>query len=193
MKFWNDFAEKHPKAAKWIREGGLFVIVSNLITVMKYFILLGLPYAFADLAGVEFGWPGIPVNLFGVDFDWNIFGYAVKYNDAGQVIVGGGLGYFVAYMIAMGIGEIINFPIQKNFVFRSKGNLGKQIVWYVLAFIVINCIVNSINCVWTAVAGLFVPAFVYNIGTVILQGGISMVIFFFVNKIIFPEGETQKT
>lgn len=44
MKFWNDFAEKHPKAAKWIREGGLFVIVSNLITVMKYFILQGLPY-----------------------------------------------------------------------------------------------------------------------------------------------------
>lgn len=192
MKFWSDFAEKHPKAAKWIREGGLFVIVSNLITVMKYFILLGLPYAFADLAGVEFGWPGIPVSLFGVDFDWNIFGYAVKYNDAGQVIVGGGLGYFVAYMIAMGIGEIINFPIQKNFVFRSKGNLGKQIVWYVLAFIVINCIVNSINCVWTAVAGLFVPAFVYNIGTVILQGGISMVIFFFVNKIIFPEREAAK-
>lgn len=192
MKFWNDFAEKHPKAAKWIREGGLFVIVSNLITVMKYFILLGLPYAFADLAGVEFGWPGIPVSLFGVDFDWNIFGYAVKYNDAGQVIVGGGLGYFVAYMIAMGIGEIINFPIQKNFVFRSKGNLGKQIVWYVLAFIVVNCIVNSINCVWTAVAGLFVSAFVYNIGTVILQGGISMVIFFFVNKIIFPEREAAK-
>lgn len=192
MKFWNDFAEKHPAAAKWIREGGLFVIVSNLITVMKYFILQGLPYAFKDLAGVEFGWPGIPVNLFGVDFDWNIFGYAVKYGDAGEVIVGGGLGYFIAYMIAMGIGEMINFPIQKNFVFRSKGNLGKQIAWYVLAFIVINCIVNSINCVWVAVAGLFVPDFVYNIGTTVLNGGISMIIFFFVNKIIFPEGEANK-
>ena len=35
MKFWNDFVEKHPKAAKWIREGGLFVIVSNLITVFR--------------------------------------------------------------------------------------------------------------------------------------------------------------
>ena len=23
MKFWTDFAEKHPSAAKWIREGGL--------------------------------------------------------------------------------------------------------------------------------------------------------------------------
>lgn len=191
MKFWNDFTEKHPAAAKWIREGGLFVIVSNLITVLKYFILQFLPYAFEDLKNVEFGWPGIPVSLFGVSFDWNIFGYAVKY-EGGVPIVGGGLGYFIAYMIAMAIGEIINFPIQRSFVFRSKGNLVYQIAWYVVAFIVINCIVNSINCVWVAVAGLFVPDFVYNVGTTVLNGGISMVIFFFVNKIIFPEGEAKR-
>ena len=29
--------------------------------------------------------------------------------------------------------------------------------------------------------------YIYNIGTTVLNGGISMVIFFFVNKIIFPE------
>ena len=104
----------------------------------------------------------------------------------------GGLGYFIAYMIAMAIGEIINFPIQRNFVFRSKGNLAYQIAWYVVAFIIINCIVNSINCIWVVVAGLFVPDFIYNIGTTVLNGGISMVIFFFVNKIIFPEGEAKK-
>jgi len=181
--WWGELAETHPGAAKWIREGGLFFIVSNLITVMKYFILLFLPAAFAHLSNVEFGWPGIPVTLFGETFKWNIFGYDVDH---------GGLGYFIAYMIAMAIGEIINFPIQRNFVFRSKGNLGKQIAWYLVAFIVINCIVNSINCVWVAVAGLFVPGWLYNIGTVVLQGGISMVIFFFVNKIIFPEGEAKK-
>ena len=39
---------------------------------------------------------------------------------------------------------------------------------------------------------LLVPDFIYNIGTTVLNGGISMVIFFFVNKIIFPEGEAQK-
>ena len=44
-------------------------------------------------------------------------------------------------------------------------------------------IVNSINCIWVAVAGLLVPDFIYNIGTTVLNGGISMVIFFFVNKI----------
>lgn len=188
---WVRFAEQHPSAAKWVREGGLFVLVCNLVTVLKYFILQFLPYIFRNMAGVEFGWPGIPVELFGVEFDWNIFGYAVKYNDAGQVIVGGGLGYFIAYMIAMAIGEIINFPIQRNFVFRSKGNLVYQITWYVVAFIIINCIVNSVNCIWVAVAGLFVPDFVYNIGTTVLNGGISMVIFFVVNKIIFPEGEAK--
>ena len=30
---WQNFADKHPGASKWVREGGLFVIVSNLITV----------------------------------------------------------------------------------------------------------------------------------------------------------------
>ena len=98
-------------------------------------------------------------------------------------------GIIVVIMVAMVIGECINFPIQRNLVFRSKGNLAKQIGWYLLAFCLITCIVNSINCIWVAVAGLLVPDFIYNIGTTVLNGGISMVIFFFVNKIIFPEGE----
>ena len=153
--WWNHFAGNHPKAAKWIREGGLFVIVSNLVTLLKYFILQFLPLAFQSLSNVDFGWPGIPVTLFGETFQRNIFGY-----DAAD----GGLCYFCAYMISMAIR-------------------------YIVAFVVINCIVNSINCVWVAVAGMFVPDFIYNIGTVVLNGGISMVIFFFVNKVIFPEAK----
>lgn len=183
MKFWNDFAQKHPGAAKWIREGGLFVIVSNVITVFKYLLLTFLPAAFAGLGTRSFGWPGIPVTLFGETFEWNILGYDQNH---------GGLAYFCAYMVAMTIGECINFPIQRNFVFRSHGNLGRQIAWYLAAFIMITCIVNSINCIWVAVAGLFVPPFIYNIGSTVLNGGISMVIFFFVNKIIFPEGEAKQ-
>ena len=144
----------------------------------RYLLLQFLPAAFSRLPVVDFGWPGVDVTLFGETFKWNILGY-----DAAH----GGLPYFCAYMIAMVIGECINFPIQRNFVFRSKGNLAKQIGWYVLAFCVITCIVNSINCVWVAVAGLLVPDFIYNIGTTVLNGGVSMVIFFFVNKIIFPE------
>ena len=183
MGFWNNFAKKHPGAAKWIREGGLFIIVSNLITVFKYLMLQFLPKFFASLPNVDFGFPGIDLTLFGETFKWNIIGY-----DAAH----GGLPYFCAYMVAMVIGEVINFPIQRNVVFRSKGNIAYQIMWYFIAFCVITCIVNSINCVWIAVAGRFVPDFVYNIGTTVLNGGVSMLIFFVVNKIIFPEGEPSK-
>ena len=180
--FWQHFSSAHPAAAVWIREGGLFVIVSNLITVFKYLMLQFLPALFSGLPMIEFGWPGIEITLLGETFKWNIIGYDVNH---------GGLPYFCAYMVAMVIGECVNFPIQRNFVFRSKGRLSRQIPWYVLAFIVITCIVNSINCIWVAVAGLYVPAFIYNIGTTVLNGGISMVVFFFVNKIIFPEGKPQ--
>ena len=165
MNFWNSFAEKHPSAATWIREGGLFVIVSNLVTVFKYLILQFLPMIFSSLSHAAFGFPGITLTIAGISFPWYIIGYGEE---------AGGFSYFCAYMVAMIIGECINFPIQRNFVFRSKGNLAKQI-----------------NCIWVAVAGQFVPDFVYNIGTTVLNGGISMVIFFFVNKIIFPEGEQQ--
>ena len=183
MKFWKDFAEKHPKAAKWIREGGLFIIVSNAVTVLKYLMLQFLPAAFKSLPLVDFGWPGKTITVLGETFKWNILGYDVNH---------GGLPYFCAYMVAMVLGEAINFPIQRSLVFRSKGNIWYQILWYVIAFCVITCIVNSINCIWVAVAGKYVPDWVYNIGTTVLNGGVSMVIFFFVNKIIFPEGEASK-
>ena len=53
MNFWNNFAARHPAAAKWVREGGLFVIVSNLITVFKYLLLQFLPKAFSSLPVVD--------------------------------------------------------------------------------------------------------------------------------------------
>lgn len=176
---WLSYTNRHPRAAKWIREGGLFVIVSNLITVFKYILLMFLPLAFAGLPKIDFGFPGVDITLFGETFKWNIIGYDTAH---------GGLPYFCAYMVAMVVGECINFPIQRNLVFRSKGNIWYQAMWYLIAFCIVTCIVNSINCIWVAVAGLLVPDWLYNIGTTLLNGGVSMVVFFFVNKRIFPEG-----
>ena len=65
----------------------MFVIVSNLITVLKYVMLLFLPLAFAGLPNIDFGFPGIDITLFGETFKWNIIGY-----DAAH----GGLPYFCA-------------------------------------------------------------------------------------------------
>lgn len=174
--WWNHFAERHPSLSQWVREGGLFIIVSNAITVFKYVLLTFLPGAFAFLGSRDFGFPGIDLTLFGIKFKWYIIGYGAEQ---------GGAAYFTAYMIAMLIGEMINFFVQRSWVFRSKGNILRQGMWYLLALCVVTCIVNSINCAWAAVAGHFVAPWLYNIGTTVLNGGVSMVVFFIVNKIVF--------
>lgn len=191
--FWNNFVETHPKAAKWVREGGLFILFSNLVTVVQYIIYAFLPNLLGlELAGTAWSWPAIPVSLFGIDFTWNALGYDVLYNAAGEVIIGGGLGYLIAMLVGSFLAQVINFPLQRNITFRSKGNPWYQAMWYFIAWVVITFIVNSINCVWVAVASQLLPNWLYNIGTTIMMGGISMVIFFFVFKIIFPEGEANK-
>ena len=177
-KLWMGFEEKYPKASQWVREGGLFVIVSNVITIFKYLLLTFLPLAFAFMGSHDFGFPGIDITLFSIEFKWYIIGYGADQ---------GGAAYFTAYMIAMVIGEVINFFIQRKYVFRSNGNIVRQGLWYLLAFCVVTCVVNSINCVWAAVAGHFVEPWLYNIGTTVLNGGASMVVFFIVNKIVFND------
>lgn len=178
--WWNGFAEKNPKLAVWFREGGLFFLVSCLITAFKWVILSFLPLAFAFMGNRDFGFPGIDANLLGIDFKWYIIGYGADQ---------GGLAYFTAYMIAMVIGEVINFLIQRKWVFRSNGNILRQGLWYLLAFCVVTCVVNSVNCVWVAVAGHYVDGWLYNIGTTTLNGGVSMVVFFIVNKIVFNDSK----
>ena len=63
---------------------------------------------------------------------------------------------------------ILKKALQRNITFKSHGNVGYQAMWYFIAWIVIFLSVT------------------------IITGGVSMVIFFFVFKIIFPEGEEKK-
>ena len=180
IKTW---AKNNPKIAQLIREGGLFVIVSNVITIMKTIALMFLPAAFAFLGTADFGFPGIELELFGIPFKWYIIGYSST---------AGGLSYFTAYMIAMFVGEVINFFIQRSFVFRSKGNILYQGMWYLLAFCLVTCVVNSINCVWVDVVVYLLPAelnWLHSLGTTFMNGGISMVVFFIVNKIVFNDAQ----
>lgn len=190
---WEKFERQHPKASKWVREGGLFFIFSNLVTVIQYVIYAFLPEMLGlQLAGTDWSWPAIPVQIFGIEFTWNAIGYDVLYDAAGNVIIGGGLGYLIAMLVGSFLAQVINFPLQRNITFRSKGNSWYQAMWYFVAWVVITFVVNSINCVWVAVAVHFVPGWLYNIGSTMLMGTISMIVFFFVFKIIFPEGEATQ-
>ena len=89
------------------------------------------------------------------------------------------------------IAQCINFPLQRNITFKSKGNPVFQAIWYFIAWIVISLICNGFNNLWMPIAAAYVAPAVYNILVTIITGGVSMVIFFFVFKIIFPEGEKK--
>ena len=116
----------------------------------------------------------------------------VLYNSSGTVMIGGGLGYFISYETGSFLAQCINFPLQRNITFKSKGNLVFQAIWYLIAWVVISLVCNGFNNLWMPVAAVYVSPKVYNILVSVITGGVSMVIFFFVFKIIFPEEENRK-
>ena len=165
--FMADFAEKHPKAAQWIREGGLFVLFSYVVTFIKYLLLTFLPGFFHGIVGdVEWVWPGL---------------------------ADGGLAFTLANYTSIILGECINFPLQRNVTFRSKGPIGPQIFFHALGTIGVMLVMNLFTCIWNPVTeAIGIPDAVRNIVTTIVTGGVAMVIIFAIDKTIFAPGFGEK-
>ena len=89
------------------------------------------------LAGTEFMWPKVSMNLFGVKFTWSLLGYNVLRDATGNILIGGGLGYFISYELGSFLAQCINFPLQRNITFKSHGNPVYQAIWYFIAWVVI--------------------------------------------------------
>lgn len=181
-QLWNGFAQKHPKVSEWVREGGLFFLVSNFITIIRGLMVTVLKPAFEFLGTEAVGFPRIDMTLFGIEFPWYIIGASE---------IQGGKAYFVSLLISMWLCEIINFFMQRKFVFRSNGNIGRQALRYFLAFTLVTCVVNAVSNIWIGVAIHFLPELIYNLVTTFITGGVAMVVFFFANKIIFMDTDSS--
>lgn len=188
MTRWNSFEEKHPRLSKWLYQIFYFFVFSMMVTVFQYLVFTFMPGVLGkELAGTEFMWPQVPVKIFRVEFVWSLLGYQVLRDATGAVAIGGGLGYFISYETGSFIAQCINFPLQRNITFKSHGNVWYQAMWYLLAWIVISLICNGMNNLWMPIASKYTPPAVYNLLVTFITGGVSMIIFFFVFKIIFPE------
>lgn len=194
MNFMNSFAEKHPKAAEWIRKGGLFLIFSWAVTALKAVMLMFLPGLFHGFVGdTEWLFPGIPVELFGVGFKLSIIGNALEVGADGAYLVNSGLAFTLANLTAIFFGECINFPLQRNVTFKSHGPLGSQIGLHLLATIAVFLVMNLFTCVWNPVTVALISNeavrnTVSSIVTTVVTGGVAMVIIFAVdNKIFAPD------
>ncbi len=181
----SSFAEKHPKLAQWIREGGLFLIFSYVVTFLKWGLLTFLPALFRGLVGdVAWTWPGINVQVLGVPLTLAIIGNS---------LADGGLAFTLANLSSIFIGECINFPLQRNITFRSKGPVLPQLGYHFLGTVAVFLVMNLFTCIWNPVTAAFsVPDGIRNIVTTVVTGGVSMVIIFAIDKTVFSENFGKK-
>jgi putative flippase GtrA len=178
---------RHPKLFRLLREFLVFYMFSLAVTAIQYLIFTFMPqFLGLGLAGTEFMFPRLPLRLFGMEYSWNILGYEIARNAAGEVIIGGGLGYFISYEFGSLVAQIVNFPLQRNITFKSRGNIAYQIFWYFIAWTLISLICNAVNGLWLPPAQARFSASIYNLLVTFVTGGVSMFIYFFVYKIIFP-------
>ena len=195
-KWWNKFKHLHPDGAKLLYQVFYFLVFSNGVTIWQYLVMLFLPNLFGTgLAGVEFVWPQVELWTWpdGSKMIFGIFNEPVKMVD-GAVAIGGGLGNFIAFEIAVFTAQCINFPLQRNITFKSHGNPWWQAMWYFIGWVLISIFVNA---VWGFVGPVFSHLItdakaVTDLLKTFITGGLSMIIFFFIFKIIFPEGEPKK-
>ena len=180
QKKWTVFSDRHKLIAQFIK----FYAFSMLVTVIQYLLLTFLPglfYRFTD-------WCDIPcqlIHLAAGPVDTYVFNYPVT-GDAT-----GGMGYFAAFAITLFLAQCINFPMQRNVTFKSKGNIWYQIAWYVVAFVLITIVCSFLMGIYVPFCKKYVPTALYNILITVINGGVQMVIYFPIYKIIFPEGKAE--
>lgn len=186
--FCDKFQKNYPRLSKWIYQIFYFLVFSMGVTIFQYLIFTFMPYLLGKgLAGTEFMWPKVNMEFWGVEFNWSLLGYEILRDASGSVVIGGGLGYFISYEVGSFIAQCINFPLQRNITFKSHGNPFHQAVWYFFSWIVISLVCNGFNNLWMPIVAAYVEPAIYNVLVTLITGGVSMLIFFFVFKIIFPE------
>lgn len=186
---WNRYAEKHPSIAQFL----VFFLLSNGITVLQIVVMPLFKSLFAKTSLID---TSFQILQLGHNFDgslYYVFDYAAGALSAGG---GGGLAYFLAVQISIGIAQIINFFAQRNITFKSNSNIWHAAFWYVVAYF-------AITLGAAAAQGLY-KAPIYNllmntwgmggtgetmadVITMIINSAISFWVFFPIFKVIFKQ------
>ena len=211
LGYWYGFCDKHPKAGKLIGQFVVMFIFSNAVTVWQLLVMLFLPYAFIGLWETPFVWPAIALpwkDAMNNALNFAIFNEPVKFLNAanetilcstaeavaaakaqaGNVLQCSGIGNFIAFEITVFTAQCINFPLQRNITFRSNGNPYYQALWYFIGWLGISI---GVNALWGIMNPLMLwwnwPDALIALIKTIITGGISMLVFFPIFIIIFPD------
>ena len=189
VNVWKNFKTKHPTLAQFV----VFFILSNGVTVLQLILMPLFKYLFefTSLITTDFQIWHVGNNLDGTPYF--IFDYeAGRIADGG----GGGLAYFLAVQVTLGIAQIINFFAQRNITFKSNTNPWVAAGWYLFAYIMITIIAAALQGWYKApIYNLLMNTWGFgaagettaDVITMIINSAISFWVFFPIFKIIFKQ------
>lgn len=107
MKGW---IKQHPDIWEFIK----FNILSNIATITNFIVLwIGSHLLFVSLSNRA--------------FKWFIFNYSTS---------NGGFNGFLSFLLAYVSAQIVNYIVQRKFVFGAQNDISKTLHWYILTVIV---------------------------------------------------------
>lgn len=191
--FWSGLEKKHPNITQFI----VFFAISNGVTVLQ---LAMMPFFKWLLDKTNLVFVNFQVGQVGTNFDGSLyymFNYAAgSLSDGG----GGGLAYFLAVQITIGIAQVINFFAQRNLTFKSNSSVLKAAFWYVVAYIAITVFAAAAQGFYKApIYNLFMNTWELNklgetiadVITMIINSAIAFWVFFPIFKVIFKRKEEE--
>lgn len=192
---WSRFSLEHKAIAEFIT----FFMVSNGVTLLQLILMPVFKGLFGMTGLIDIGFQAGKI---GTNFDgspYYIFNYAAGTLKAGG---GGGLAYFAAIQLTMAVAQVVNFFIQRNVTFKSKGNIRRAAFWYIIAYLVITAFAAAAQGFYKApIYRLFINT--WNMGrtgevladliTMMINCIISFWVFFPILKIIFWEKKNPVT
>lgn len=193
MGLWRNYKEKHPNLAQFL----VFFMLSNGITVLQMILMPVLKGAFGHTGLVDTSFQVFQVGHNFDGSDYFVFNYAAGSIGSGG---GGGLAYFLAVQITLGIAQIINFFAQRNITFKSNSNIWRAAFWYVIAYILISIGAAALQGLYKApIYNIFMNTWgmgslgetIADFMTMIINCAISFWVFFPIFKIIFKQEETK--
>lgn len=186
--WWKRCCEKHTGITQFI----VFFVVCNGVTVLQLILMPVFKwiFGFTSLVTVNFQILQVGHNLDGSPY--YIFDYAAGSIASGG---GGGLAYFLAVEITLGIAQIVNFISQRRVTFKADGSIWGPLFWYVLAYIIITIGAAALQGVYKTPLYEFLMArmgtgtgtTVADVLTMLINSAISFWVFFPIMKWIFKK------
>lgn len=185
---WGAFSERHPELSKFL----MFFLLSNGVTVLQIVVMPLFRALFARTALIDTNFQVWPIGSNVDGSQYYIFDYAAGALPEG----GGGLAYFLAVQLAIGIAQVINFFAQRNITFKSNTSVWRAAFWYFVAYVVITLVAAAAQGFYKAPIYTFLidtlgwgptGETAADVITMIINAAISFWVFYPIFKVIFRQ------